>query len=75
MIVQWFFLVSVLSGTFNPALEKGWPDVERQRHTYAGLAECESEREATHRYYLKHPVPGGAVVITGCQPWHVPETR
>ena len=72
MIVEWFFLVSVMSGAFDPATEAGWQDINRSRHTYHTLAECELHRDAVYHHFRLAPIEGGGVVITGCQPIHVP---
>ena len=70
MLVEWFFLMSVMSGPFDPATEQGWQQVARSRHSYATLAECESARYWQAAFYREYPIMGGGVVITGCQPWH-----
>ena len=70
MLVEWFFLVSVMSGAFD--LDTGWQDTTRSRHTYSTLAECESAKNGLYHMYRRNPIEGGGVVITGCQPIHVP---
>ena len=73
MLVEWFFLMSVMSGPFDPATESGWQSVERSRHSFATLAECQSETHRLIIYYRTNPIQGGGgggVIITGCQPWH-----
>lgn len=66
MLVEWYFLFSVLSGTFDP--QTGWQTVERYRVVAPSLAECETKRLDTWLRYREAPIPGGGVVITGCQP-------
>ena len=44
MVVEWFFLMSVLSGPFDPNCELGWKNVERTRHAFKLLDHCESAR-------------------------------
>ena len=68
-MVEWFFLMAVMSGPFTP--NDGWQHVERTRHTYATMAECETARHRIIIKYREHPIEGGGIVITGCQPIHV----
>ena len=70
MLVEWFFLTSVMSGGFD--LDTGWQDINRTRHTYSTLAECEAAKNTLYHLYRRTPIEGGGVVITGCQPIHVP---
>ena len=70
MIVEWVFLISVLSGPFDPDTEQGWRDRERARFRTPDLATCENIRYHMTEHYRAHPVLGGAVIITGCQPEH-----
>ena len=70
LMTEWVFLVSILSGAFTPNTETGWQNVQRERHAYVTLAECEAGRSALYRQYRQHPIEGGGVIITGCQPEH-----
>ena len=72
MVTEWFFLMSVMSGAFVPGdgPGSGWQDVVRTRHAFTSLAECEQARWEQAAHYRAHPVEGGGVVITGCQPVH-----
>ena len=67
---EWFFLMAVMSGVFTPGEDGGWQHVVRTRHAFTSLAECEQARWEQAAHYRAHPVEGGGVVITGCQPVH-----
>ena len=67
-MTEWVFLVSILSGTFTPSTETGWQSVQHERYAYATLAACEQGRSDRYRHYRQHPIEGGGVIITGCQP-------
>ena len=67
MLIEYFFLYSILSGHFTPSSEQGWERVERHEVSSPSLAVCLAERDRTYRYYHDFPIPGGAVVITDCQ--------
>ena len=72
MLVEWFFLISVLSGPFDVDRypDTGWRDVERGTFKAQDLGTCERLKHELHQHYVRNPVPGGAVIITGCQPRH-----
>lgn len=66
MLVEWYFLVSVMTGTFEPAT--GWEKTERFRVTAPTEQACVELRDLVHAD-LKDDLPSGsALVITGCQP-------
>lgn len=69
-MTEWVFLFAILTGAFDP--DSGWQKVERGRLAYATLALCETGRQAMYQKHRKDPIPGGGVVITGCQPEHKP---
>lgn len=74
-MIEWVFLFSVMSGAFTPGPlddpKTGWAHVERGRVASASLGECEAKAHAMAMHYKLHPVIGGAVVVTGCEPRRV----
>ena len=65
MVAEWSFLMSIL--LVNPQAAGGW-DITRSSHVFPDLAACETAKEQKYQHYRTHPVMGGAVVITGCEP-------
>ena len=65
MIAEWYFLVSVMTGTFDPVV--GWQYVHRYEHRTSTERECLAIRAQTHADLKATLSSGSGLVITGCQ--------
>lgn len=67
MVAEWYFLVSLLTGTFDPSTEMGWAKVQHYDFSAPSPEACEVLRAGTIQEFRSRLKGGEGLVVTGCQ--------
>ena len=65
MVAEWYFLVSIMTGAFDP--QTGWQHVKRTEYVAASEQACWVLQEGTVQAIKERLKPGEGAVVTGCQ--------
>lgn len=65
MIVEWYFLVSIMTGTFDP--QTGWQHVQHLDYAAPSYEACLNLQEGIILDIRERLKGGEGAVITGCQ--------